>query len=157
MYWWNVSKLAENFREDPVDEKERFKYYLATVIVWTAFSQLSSHAGSTFKFVELVYAIVMVTGTIVGTIICYRANSSGDNTDFIGRMVCLSWPISIKIFAFFVTVGFVFLFIGGILTGGDISSGSAGDIFFVVAAILVWICYYRMLYKYVRIIASSKS
>jgi hypothetical protein len=29
MYWWNVSKLAEDLREGRVEEKERFKYYFA--------------------------------------------------------------------------------------------------------------------------------
>ena len=40
MYWLSVSKLAEDLREGRVDQKEQFKYYLATFILWNIFVQL---------------------------------------------------------------------------------------------------------------------
>ncbi len=51
MYWLNVSKLAEDLREGRVDERERFKYYLATfaalVLSFRYSSIRSSHSALT--------------------------------------------------------------------------------------------------------------
>lgn len=32
MYWWNMSKLADDLREGKLTEDERLKYYLATFL-----------------------------------------------------------------------------------------------------------------------------
>jgi len=45
--------------------------------------------------------------TIGGTVLCYRANKRGHNSDFIGRMICLTWPIGIKVTVLLVIVGIV--------------------------------------------------
>lgn len=45
MYWWNITKLADDLRDDRVDEEERFKYYLAAFIAWNIAATLSTYAG----------------------------------------------------------------------------------------------------------------
>jgi hypothetical protein len=97
MYWWNVSKLAEDFQQDRVNEKERFKYYLATSIVAGGVSQLVWFLGWA-KPLHLITAAVILPVTIIGIALRYRANRGNDNADFIARMVCLSWPIGIRPF-----------------------------------------------------------
>ena len=45
MYWWNVSQLAQDFQEGRVEEKERFKYYLAYSIVTAVVYEASLYVG----------------------------------------------------------------------------------------------------------------
>ena len=95
MYWGNVHKLAEDLREGRVDEKEQFKYCLA------AFTSLSVAVPVFFYSVgplgidDLMCLIVGAITGVIGIILCYRANSSGDNIDFIPRMICLSWTVAV--------------------------------------------------------------
>jgi hypothetical protein len=70
------------------------------------------HRGSTILVLRpdiqnqgLISASIFVAITIIGIVLCYRANRRGDNTDFIGRMICLSWPIGIKLGVVFLTIG----------------------------------------------------
>jgi hypothetical protein len=109
MYWWNVSKLAEDLREGRVDEKERFKYFLATFIAWSLAVLLFSYSPGPFNLgppLSVGIHLIMVT---VGIVFCYRANKSGDNADFIARMICMGLPVSIQLAAYFSTL---FLFLG---------------------------------------------
>jgi len=97
MYWLNKSALVEDFRERRVDEKERFKYFLATFITGMIIVQLLICGGNAFRIEQLAYAATNLVAIVTGIIICYRANKKGDNTDFIARMICLGWPIGIEI------------------------------------------------------------
>jgi hypothetical protein len=102
MYWWNASKLAEDLREGRVDEKERFKYFLATFVVWSLIVHgLFFFSSVTFSIETLLFPAVNLTTIVLGVILCYRVNRSGDNYNFIGRMVCLGWPIGIWFGMFF--------------------------------------------------------
>jgi hypothetical protein len=162
MYWLNVSKLAEDLREGRVEEKDRFKYYLATSILWTLGTQPFFYCGRRFNTWDLISAAVDVAIAIVGIILCYRANKSGDNNDFIGRMICLSWPITIKLAGLFVPLMLIFLalvHIGAWTMGSDFDMAKDGPvqhIFGVAWSALFGICFYRLLYKYVTLVAHAK-
>jgi hypothetical protein len=159
MYWWNVSKLAEDFREGRVEEKERFKYYLATSILWTLATQPFLYYGSTFRIADLISAAATVTVTIVGIFLCYRANKNGDHTDFIGRMVCLAWPIGIKLAVLFLPVLVVFVVVFGIAvfrTGPDSDALNYATVGAIIGGALFTIWFYWLLYKYVTLIAHAK-
>jgi hypothetical protein len=159
MYWWNVSKLAEDFRDGRVEERERLKYYLATSISWTLGRLPILNSGSTFKMEHLIAAVLVVASTIIGIILCYRANKSGDNTDFIGRMVCLSWPIGIKVGVLFSAFMIVFLIIFGIAvmqTGFDSGALKYFTVATTIGIAFLQVCFYWLLYKYVTLIAHAK-
>lgn len=101
MYWWNASKLAADFREGRVDEKERFKYYLATVIAWNIIVQTIFRYGDLSWRAHLLFSLTILIITVVGTVLCYGANKRGDDTDFIPRMICLGWPIGFRLAVIF--------------------------------------------------------
>jgi hypothetical protein len=111
MYWWNVSKLAEDLREGRVDEKERFKYFLATFVAWNIVVQLFIYSGVPFSIGAFISAAINLIVAGFGIVLCYRANKSGDDTDFIGRMICLGWPIGVRLV---VTFSAIFLLLGSI-------------------------------------------
>jgi hypothetical protein len=94
MYWWNMFKLAEDLREGRVDEKERFKYFVATFLAWTIAARVLFFPGP-LNADTLLSAAVSLILAVAGIFYCYRINRSGDNIDFIVRMVCLSWPVAV--------------------------------------------------------------
>lgn len=95
MYWLRVGKLAEDLREGRVTEKERFKYYLATFIAYGVAVQLFIYLGGPFDVDRLISAAVNLTAAVTGIFFCYRINRSGDDSDFIPRMICLGWPVGV--------------------------------------------------------------
>jgi hypothetical protein len=157
MYWWNVSKLAEDFREGRVEEKERLKYFLAATIVWGIAAEPLFWYHHTFRLaVNAITAVVGRTTTILGTVLCYRANKSGDNTDFIGRMICLGWPICIKLLVLFVPI-MVIVDLGALAIGSDFEVIKDETIIGVIWGVAALICAYWLLYKYVRLVAQAKA
>lgn len=97
MYWWNYRKLAEDLRENRVDEKERFKYFLATFIGWNMAVLLWAYSPGPFGLPGFVAVAVCVIIAIIGIASCYRANQRGDNVDFIPRMICLALPVGLQL------------------------------------------------------------
>jgi hypothetical protein len=161
MYWWNVSKLAEDLREGRVTEKDRFMYFLATVLAWTAVANLPhSGTGTEFPITEVAGLPIAIAIALTGTIICYRANRSGDNTDFIGRMVCLGWPILVKVFVLAVVTGFAVIAltdsVGMAMGCASDQIQKAWDLEGAVWSLVFGILYCWQLYKYVRLVAQPK-
>lgn len=68
MYWWNAQKLTEDLREGRVDEKERFKYFLATFIALN----ILVYSGNAFSLEDLVSTGLSLAVIVIGTILCYR-------------------------------------------------------------------------------------
>jgi hypothetical protein len=111
MYWWNASKLAADFREGRVDEKERFKYYLATVVAWNILVQTVFRYGVVYWGAHLLCAGLILIINVAGIVLCFRANQRGDNVDFIPRMICLGWPVGIRLAVIFGAFTLVIVFV----------------------------------------------
>ena len=58
---------------------------------------------------DLIYLIVSAITGVIGLILCYRVNRSGDNTDFIPRMICLSWMAIWALLIFFIISFYIHL------------------------------------------------
>jgi len=122
-----VDKLAEDFREGRVSEKERYKYYLATFIALNLIIEFFFHFGGKLGTERLMPVAVNLGATVAGITLCYRTSKKGNDTDFVERMICLGWPIGmwciLLIFAVSLTVVvalsllpdefFAFVFLGG--------------------------------------------
>jgi hypothetical protein len=100
MYWWNMSKLADDLREGKVNE-QRLKYYLATFLSWSVSVLLFLYCSHPFEIVHLIPVCLNMVVTIIGIVSCYKINKDGDGKDFIGRMVCLGWPGAVRTLALF--------------------------------------------------------
>jgi hypothetical protein len=135
-----------------VEEKERFKYYIAFIVLVSAGLQLAQYVSQSASFWNLISNAASVIIPIIGTILCYRANRSGDNRDFIGRMICLSWPIGIKVGVLFAATLVTVLIGTSIVFGSDADT----DPVFAIFDALFEICYYWLLYKYVTIVAQPR-
>jgi hypothetical protein len=100
-----VRQLANDFKEERVSEKERFKYLLAASIVYSL--SLCDPVPSIVyspplrdpvpqtdaAMIDPILGLIGLLVTIVGITVCYRANARGDNRDFIARFICLCWPL----------------------------------------------------------------
>ena len=151
MYWWNVSKLAEDLRERRVEEKERFKYYIAFIVLYGVTLELANYFPVPFNMARLIYSAATLIIIITGTILCHRANRSGDNADFIGRMICLGWPIFVKLLVLSIVIFFGFEIVGKAMGGTSQQIHTALDI--VPVPVVLTILNYWLLHKYVRLVA----
>ncbi len=129
-----VSRLAEDLRQGRVNEKERFKYFLATFLAGSIIVQLFIYSGILFSIDSLISAAVNVTVAAIGIILCYKINKSGDNTDFIGRTICLGWPIGVQLVGG-VSVFFLVFSLPGFLS--DVAPGTPLS-FLSTALLHVW-------------------
>jgi hypothetical protein len=163
MYRWNVSKLAEDLREGRVEEKERFKYYFAYFVLGAVLERLATYFPETFNMVTLISNAALVIILTTGTILCYWANRSGDNTDFIGRMICLAWPINVRLLALAAVIGLAlfptFSLTDRVGTAMGYSWDQIKEVVRVeeyVLRLAFGILYYLLLYKYVKLVAQPK-
>lgn len=151
MYWWNESKLAQELRDGQVEEKERFNYYFAVTVAAVAYTEVVGYIGHQFNMPIAVRSAVYIAVAIIGTILCYRANRNGDNNDFISRMICLSWPIGVKLNVVFAAIVCA-VSVSERIAGTEIVSPHLARIY----DLLVSICYYWLLHKYVKLVAQPK-
>ncbi len=107
MYWLDMPKLAENLREGRVDEKDRFKYYLASITTVGIVVPLFFYSVGPLDVDRLICFVLSAITGVAGIILCYRANKSGDNIDFIPRMICLGWTAAISVLSIFYLIPLV--------------------------------------------------
>jgi hypothetical protein len=103
MNWVNDRELARRFQDNSVPSRERMYYYLATqVIISIVMSQtFLSWSESESLYVPLSTELI-ITDTIsllFGIAVIYALyciNKQGDDKEFIERIVCISWPVTMQ-------------------------------------------------------------
>lgn len=155
MYFWNVSKLAEELQEGKVDEKERLKYFLATFVFWVLGAQLFVYYGGSFGLMRLIPVVANVTAGALGIYDCYGANRGGDNKDFIGRIVCLGWPCAVKTVAFLIVSFLIVLVVSSTLECETTMVEAFGRWFRWSLFVVIWI-YFAMVKIYIATAAQPK-
>ncbi len=155
MYWWNASKLAEDLQEGRVDERERFKYFLATFIGWVLVTQLFAYYGGSFELTRLIPLALSVAAGGLGIYACFKANKAGDDKDFIGRMICLGWPCAFRTIAFGVVM-FAIILVGlsGVERKTTISAATGGFLRWS-SWVVIW-GYFGMVQLYVAYFSHPK-
>jgi len=97
MFLWDVHALALRFRAKRVSEWDKFRYY-ALILILGALFQGSFHPGHySSPFQEIQETIAVTFLSVLGAWYCYQVNGRGDNEDFMGRILCLGFPIAIRI------------------------------------------------------------
>lgn len=111
MYLWKVDSLVEDFKSGSVSQKEEFKYILLFTVLLVFASDPVLHIGYSYNYYATIESIITLGISIFGVYYCYKINSSGDNKDFIVRVMCIGLPVMIRMLAVMIPV----LFVGGIL------------------------------------------
>ena len=118
MNFWRVGLLSKLLKENTVPEKDKMRYLIAFCLInatgvafhsWVPLSYRllishllgyvkglikTAHVISFVTILDYLFAAAPLIITVVGIYLCYRANKSGDNKNFIERFVCLSVPIT---------------------------------------------------------------
>lgn len=104
MYLWKVDSLVEDFKSGNVSQKEEFKYILLFTIAMAFASDPVLYIGSSYNYYDTIGSIIMLGISIFGVYYCYKINSSGDNKDFIVRVMCIGLPVMIRVLVVMIPV-----------------------------------------------------
>ena len=97
MYLWNTNALAKELKEDTLPEREKFKYFLAYVVLTAFAMELFRYLVPEYSLSAVLASAFNILAVIVGVYICYKTNQNGDGLRFIERYICLSLQVSIRI------------------------------------------------------------
>jgi hypothetical protein len=102
MYWWNYNLLALALRENRVKPWHRFAYW-ATFISFILLTIIAYYYGDKpTSLIGIVYDYILTAASFtLMFLVPYRINKSGDGKDFFNRLVCLTFPLSIRYFVIF--------------------------------------------------------
>ena len=106
MIFWNVGKLGDELREGRVSAAQKTRYFIVYSVVMLLFVELVARVPKTYNVFDNIASVFALFATVVGTWLCHKANSQGDNLNFIERFVCLSLPTGVRVF---VTTGVLFI------------------------------------------------
>ena len=112
MYFWNTKKLSEELANNEVTETEKFKYFLGTNILYTFFvyyALFSISQVNTFFILEFFVVLLIV---IYGSLRVYRNNGGSKGVILLERVVCLGFPLTIKITVLVWGVSFIYQWLG---------------------------------------------
>ena len=109
MYFWRTGQLASDIKLKGIGEAEKKNYYLAATIVTLASIFILSLSAQKNTYAALLEFVCIITISIIGITITFATNKGNDGIDYIGRIVSLSFPLTIKIVLF----GFIFGFFAG--------------------------------------------
>ncbi len=154
---WNTSALVEELRAKRLSEREKAKYLAAT---WVVFSLLP------YMYLEVptsrllaVEAVLTILVTIIGIAACYRANARGDGEEFVGRFVCLSLPIGLRVLVAGLALYFAYTIVGYAVLGEErfdavLSRYTIIDLVFTVA---VGVAFYARLRSHILRVSAIAS
>lgn len=120
MYWWDVHGLAADLAARRVSERDKMLYYTLTTTLYAGSSALAlvPPPPETPTAMLAGQILIIVASTLAGILICYEVNRRTDDRDFLDRMVCLSWPVTIRLAVVYLPLYTAYL-VAGLLIGGD--------------------------------------
>jgi hypothetical protein len=101
MYFWYVNDLIKDLQADRVSEKDKMKYYLVTSLLMTV-------GGREWDIIVTIPQLIIL---VCGIILCYKVNAQNDNKDFVARIICLGFTISIRLIILIIIPAFVCFYI----------------------------------------------
>lgn len=111
MYLWKVDALVEDFKLEKVSQKEEFKYMLIFTILMSFAGDPLFQINSSYNLYDSILSIAVLCISILGTYFCFKINTSGDNKNFIARIICIGLPSMIRVSVFFIPIVIIASFI----------------------------------------------
>ena len=118
MYFWKVNALVEDLKNRRVSQRQKMHYYLANALFTLACIYITSLLPvkpNVFTVINIIFGLCITVG---GVLLCYEANNQGDDEEFIDRIVCLSWPINVRMIGILILVYIVYGFFLANSSGG---------------------------------------
>lgn len=109
MYFWKTASLAKDIKENKLSDNDCKQYYLAGAIFVSLSMYFLRVSPPGEAMIILIEAILAIGIMIFGVQATYNTNlaSDGSNSNYVQRMVALSFPLSIKIFVLVIFFGVV--------------------------------------------------
>lgn len=107
MYIWKIDNLIEDLKNNNVSQKEQFKYALTLSIFMGLAADPSLSIGVEYGIMDFISTVAMLVITIFGLAICYKANKSADDKDFILRFFTMGLPITVRFIVIVVPIAIV--------------------------------------------------
>lgn len=104
MYYWKTNKLAEEIKADTLTERSKKNYYIGSSAITLASMYLLIIAGTNNIALTLLEGFLTLIVLILGVNLTFSTN---DGKDYIARMVILSFPLLIKIYAASLSIGVI--------------------------------------------------
>lgn len=95
-YIWSTRQLARVVGRDELPEHDQFALFLFGQIVLFVSGLGALISGTVFDWVSGVEILLLFLITVVGTVLAYRANGSGQGREFVRRFALLSVPLALK-------------------------------------------------------------
>lgn len=109
MYFWKAGALAAELRDRKVSQREKMKYYLGQSVVIGLLVPIASWTQQEPTPLVIVGDLITIPISILGILFCYSANRRGDDTEFLDRIICISWPIAVRLVV--ILVGFFVVYV----------------------------------------------
>lgn len=156
MYFWNTNALARQLKSRTLAQSEKLKYLLATITLYALSLEILPIISSPRSSLGIIQSITSVTLAFVGTLLCYKVNSRGDNQEFIDRYICLGWPLTVKIFLLCLAIYVVYIVIGVAIKGEDFEKSlDSPSVFDLIFTALIAIIFYWRLATHLRWVSSE--
>lgn len=142
MYFWRVNPLVEDLKNGRVTQRQKMYYYLAGTLLSLIYIFISSAVAVTPNLMTVVNIVLAISVTVGGILLCYEANHQGDDTEFIDRFVCLSWPINMRMIAVLIPIYIV---------AAIASSNNSGRVELTIVDVLITLLYSIYFYKWLHL------
>ena len=119
MYFWKTEDLIDELRKGSLSQADRFKYLFVFIVITVFLTELMLYVSEVPSVIAITESIMVLTITIFGMIWCYQTNKLGDNAEFLDRFICLSLPITVRLFVFFGLIYTFYIIIGTSVFGED--------------------------------------
>ncbi len=119
MYFWNINALVQKLKTQTLSSYEQAQYYIVVMLCVSSgtIMQLLPKQQSSINVLQVVATWLVGCAIFSGAVIyCYRINKSGDDKDFLQRMVTLMFTGGIRYGVFSLLVVIPVSMILGILT-----------------------------------------
>lgn len=155
MNFINDKELAKRFRAKKVPSKERFWYLFILILAITISDFVLSLPECSHIEIngwDFSGGIVQLILAIVGTIVCYKSNESGDDKEFIERYISLAFPIGVQLLL--ITITLIALIVTVVMSTQIVIHKAASLLTLMITAFSYLYFYWRM-NSSIRIAAGS--
>jgi len=97
VHFLNTRALVSELSQDQLGEKDTMHYFLANSLLWTVVLYYEIFAGAHITWMFLSEIGVVLAITALGVLRAYEANGSEEGRCFLIRVICLSFPIGLKV------------------------------------------------------------
>lgn len=110
LQFWNDRKLAQDFAENGVTDKEKLVYFLIFQVAVVLVPDLLATEPTESTPLRWISLSLSAAITALGYYWCYRSNK--DNKEYIARCICLGLPVALKVLVWFMLPIFSFFLFG---------------------------------------------